>query len=1046
MVDVDERIRRGKPHPDLSLMSMDDETQEATLAGDEDSYDSLYGDNGHPERIGRYLVLDELGAGAMGVVYAAYDPDLDRKLALKLLHDDDPSSDRTLRLLREAQALARVSHQNVIQVYDVGTFDERVYIAMEFIDGLVLGDWLEASPRTPAEVLQTFLEAGRGLAAAHEKGLVHRDFKPDNVIVARDGRVVVLDFGIAHAVAKVDEHDDAGDSMIRSRIIEHSQTHSIVVERASRRASAQLPSEASSETSDNSSGRALDHELTRVGALIGTPAYMSPEQLEGRETDERSDQFSFCVALWQAIHGERPYTADSPLALWQAMQNGKIAPPSKARIPARTQRALRRGLSVEPDERFEDMASLLAALDRDPVVTGRRIITALAIGAAIVIGGISQSGTQPEPVCQGAAEHLEGVWDEGRRAALTEVYTRSSLPLAQQVLPSLLTRLDAYAETWVAMHTDACEATHVRGEQSAELLDLRMRCLDERARGLDTLVDVLLEPNATVIQNSYAAVSELRPLASCADQAALVARVAPPDDPELTGTLAEIDHDIAEARALRHAGTVERARARAKAAKDRAVTTHYAPIEALALIELGKNMIDGGDHEDAHTTLREGFYRALAAGDDEAAVDAATSLVKLTGDRLQTFEAAENWTKIADAILTRNDDRDLEARVELQYLFGLALWRDEQLERARSELEQTLELAAGLGDDQDLLALRVRKALGTTLWSLGKPELAAEQLEIVADRLADALGPTHPRVASALNNLASAHFSLGKLDQAESEFSHALGIIQDSLGETHPSLATGLNNLAVVHTKRGRLDQARDMHLRALALHEANLDPNDVKFASSWINLARVHWALHDYEAAADYYARAHARCLAELGEEHSDTLTALAGLGLTHIQLGRRDEGLEHYERVRAIRVRVLGPDHPDLASLSHDYGMLLVERGELERGTTMLRDTLSARERILAADHPDLASTIAGLAHARVLADDPREARALLERFSAIEPAARPSELTRAQARLDLANLVGDDEPEQAKKLAREGLEFLAHVEGPDARAMRHRLERML
>ncbi|MCA9687455.1 MAG: serine/threonine protein kinase, partial [Myxococcales bacterium] len=265
-----------------------DETAEATLAGDAQEFDyNEYGDEEFPERIGRYLVLDRLGAGGMGVVYAAYDPDLDRKLALKLLHEGDRRSERTrVRLLREAQALARVSHPNVIQVYDVGTFEDRIYIAMEFVDGLSLREWLSAENRDLRAILATFSQAGHGLAAAHQKGLVHRDFKPDNVLVARDGRVVVLDFGIAHAIGDLEnEHE-------RSGITE-----------------ARLSETRSGERSSSLQGTgplALHAELTRAGALIGTPAYMAPEQFDSRDTDARSDQFSFCVTLWEALHGERP--------------------------------------------------------------------------------------------------------------------------------------------------------------------------------------------------------------------------------------------------------------------------------------------------------------------------------------------------------------------------------------------------------------------------------------------------------------------------------------------------------------------------------------------------------------------------------------------------------------------------------------------------------------------------------------------------------------------------------------------------------------------
>ncbi|HET6583005.1 MAG TPA: serine/threonine-protein kinase, partial [Nannocystaceae bacterium] len=222
--------------------------------------------------LGRYVVLERIGSGGMGVVYAAYDPQLDRKVALKLLHareERDGDSGGRARVLREAQAMARLSHPNVVAVHDVGVVDDTLFVAMEFVEGVTLGHFIAAGSRRWNEVLDVFEPAGRGLAAAHAAGLVHRDFKPDNVMIGNDGRVRVMDFGLARAAAEI-----------------------------------------TTESSEGSGGSIVElsgvDRLTRTGALVGTPAYMAPELLAGGNADARSDQFAFCVALHRALYGTAP--------------------------------------------------------------------------------------------------------------------------------------------------------------------------------------------------------------------------------------------------------------------------------------------------------------------------------------------------------------------------------------------------------------------------------------------------------------------------------------------------------------------------------------------------------------------------------------------------------------------------------------------------------------------------------------------------------------------------------------------------------------------
>src|SRR5262252_5109157 len=253
---------------------------------------------------GRYLILEDVGRGGMGEVYAAYDPQLERRIALKVLHQNLASGEAAdtarARLLREAKAIAKLSHPNVVVVYDAGAIDDRVFLAMEFIEWATLASWLAAAPRGWREIRDVFIRAGRGLAAAHDAGLVHRDFKPQNVMVGREGTVRVMDFGLAR------EADQLGGEVVPEP--------GVLSEGAL---------------------TAQSIALTRTGSLLGTPLYMAPEQFLRAATDARTDQFSFCVALYEALFGERPFASETMPARIQAVVAGRVRePPQKAKVPA----------------------------------------------------------------------------------------------------------------------------------------------------------------------------------------------------------------------------------------------------------------------------------------------------------------------------------------------------------------------------------------------------------------------------------------------------------------------------------------------------------------------------------------------------------------------------------------------------------------------------------------------------------------------------------------------------------------------------------------
>jgi serine/threonine protein kinase len=333
-------------------------------------------------RVGRYVIRSLIGRGAMGAVYLATDPDLDRNVAVKLLRantwSDDARRKMRARLLREAQAMARLSHPEVITVYDVGAFGDQLFVAMEYVEGDTLRRWRAAQHRTHAEILEVYERAGSGLAAAHEAGLVHRDFKPDNVLVGRDGRVRVTDFGLARTVDRAD---------------------------------AQAPRSAI-DAAEGSAGDAVTITLTRNGTLLGTPGYMAPEQLRGGAADARSDVFSFCVALYEALYRERPFSGSTVVALRREVEQGRLrAPPIiMGRVPGWLRTVLLRGLRASPDERFASMRALLDVLRAAHAASRRRATWAGGIALAIVasVAMAAAVRSRPRPTAADVAAQQPG--------------------------------------------------------------------------------------------------------------------------------------------------------------------------------------------------------------------------------------------------------------------------------------------------------------------------------------------------------------------------------------------------------------------------------------------------------------------------------------------------------------------------------------------------------------------------------------------------------------------------------------------------------------
>jgi tetratricopeptide (TPR) repeat protein len=731
------------------------------------------------QTIDRFVVLGLVGRGGMGEVYAAYDPELDRKVAIKLLRARGDAADGKTRLLREAQAIAKLQHPNVVVVYDVGTFGESIFMAMEFVEGRTVGGWLQAGtePRSLREVLAVYLAAGRGLAAAHAAGLVHRDFKPDNVMVTTDGQVRVMDFGLARHVG--DAPEEPPPSLPVSGAANVGDTFDAAFDP---QATADLR-KGSLADSAAPTGKYLSLKLTQTGAMLGTPAYMAPEQFAGRPTDARTDQFAFCVALYEALYGARPFDGATFAVLMKNVTTGAIkGPPAKTRVPGWMRRILLRGLSKEPAARYESMTALLRALETDPTVRARRIVAVVAVSllvAASALAARKASGTH-QAMCSGAAERWAGVWAAGnesspRNASIHTAFLATGRSYAEQAWRGAARYLDDYASRWASAYTDACEATHVRGEQSDEVLDLRMACLRDRLSAARALTDVFASANGTAVENAVSAAAALPRLDRCADVALLKATIPPPDDEAVRQKVARLQERTARLAAVTSAGQCAEAEKEAPTLVADARALGFRPVLADALDAAGHLSDFCVEERLGIERFREAYTVALSSRNDETAADAAAAL---------------------SCFVLRNQTKDESA--------------------ARDWLEVSRAMVDRIGGQVRLAGL-IAEAQASLLRHAGRYPEAIEAWKIAA-KVQEPLGPGHPDAMSTSNDLGLTYIAAGRLEEARVHFEGLLATTERVLGAEHPKATFPLDNLGEVLNRLGRHAEARAAFERALAI------------------------------------------------------------------------------------------------------------------------------------------------------------------------------------------------------------------------------------
>ncbi len=964
--------------------------------------------------IDRYVVRELLGRGGMGVVLSAYDPQLDRRVAIKLLlpgrtasrDGSEPSDGRERQwLLREARAMARLSHPNVVAVHEVGTVDGRIYLAMEQIDGHNLTEWLAAEPRGWREIVRVFVAAGRGLAAAHAAGLVHRDFKPGNILISKDGRVRVTDFGLVRTVGQREP------AMEGDRPAEHAE---------------------------------LDGLLTRTGTVVGTPLFMAPEQHDGAAVDARADQFGFCAALHLALFGEPPFPAASYAELVDKVKEGVVTEPERAgEVPPRVRELLLRGLRPDPDQRYPSLEPLLAALARE--LSPRR--RWLWLGAAVAAAGlalVAWSWWRGPNVrqCQGGAEELAGVWDPEVAAAVEARFVESGRSYAQATYQHVARGLDEYAAAWIAMRQEVCVATRVRHTQSDQMFDLRMRCLHNRRAELAALTALFAErPDPEVVDSAASAVAQLGTLADCADEKALTAAAPLPADPELRRRVTEGRERMARAQALRRAGKYRDGLTLARELVDE-LGDAYPPLQAEATLLVGQLERRVGDPAASETALRQAIAVAAEAHADAVAAEAWSLLIQVIGVDAGRSADALALRDSAEVALARAGTPEVLQADLLKNLGNVLTWSGDPA--AAIELHKRAVAIIRRIDVGKKNIASFANDLAAAYFRHGDHQKARELFveALAADRAI--LGQRHPFVGTSLYNLSLVDVRLGRLDDARSEVEQALSIYREGLGESHPMTLNAHRALSRVLAARGDFAAARESLEQVLA----NL-PDDQKDSAAELGLrfqlaelrdrgGELEPALVAYRDVVERYRASGDRVAA------AQTRSRVAGV---LVRLGRQKEALDEMKASYASMKQLLDADDPRLGYALADMAEMLRSSGQCGEAVKLYQGAVSLWEEKYGRDSSTLAYPLTGLGLCRLDLGQPRGAVAALERALALASAegAEPTDLARARFSLARALHAAGSDRDRARSLAEQARDDFARA-GAGAAADRERVEQFL
>lgn len=838
------------------------------------------------KRVGRYVLLRCIGKGGGGQVFAAFDTVLDRNVALKQLWEHSGSTDD---VVREGRLLARLAHPSVVTVHDIAFGDgDEVFLAMELVDGDDFTKWVPAQRDQPggrAAICRALIGAGEGIAAAHKNGVVHGDVKPSNILVDKEGRARVTDFGVA-------------------RIVDHAGRE---------------PGET------GASGDALLN-----GPIAGTPAYMAPEQHEGQAADQAADQYSFCLTAWEALNGDYPFELDPTerdaaatfsggqpgtgplLHPWDQLASAKASWRGGGGVALSPcwARGLRRGLHPDPAQRWPSMEALLVALQGTP--SRHRmlwVIGGVAVGAALVGGALAAGfGAGPEPErCQGAKAALGEAWSPQTRERVGAAIARHETGFGERQWTELASRIDAYAAEWIEMHTDVCEATE-RGEQSGELMDRRMACLQRARAGLVATSAVLEALDTQKLSKAPRIVAGLPPLDDCADLEAL-ARSEPSPGAGVSQSVEAVRELLAQSKALRLAGRVAEAEEVVAAASAQAPEISFEPLLAEMLVERGTVEELAGHYEEAKVSFDEAVKLATKLDLWRLALRAQRGLVYVVGIRMHRPKEGMAYLATVEALVERGGNRPLD-RADLLSDRTMLAAEAADYETAVPLASQTVALFAETVGERSIKSVLARRRLANIYREIAKFDEAEAEFRAVVALQMDWLGPDHPEVAETRCDLAQVLFRKGEYASAITEITESLPGLEAVLGDRHPVLLG-----------------YRATRAEAFAASDQN------------------------EEAESEFLA-----ILEKIGDGPGPEAEVRNGLGNILERQGKLAEAEEQHRKVSALFAETLGADHPNVAISKHNLAAILAQRGQYQEAESLHRQALSILIKAVGESHPQV------------------------------------------------------------------------------------------
>jgi tetratricopeptide (TPR) repeat protein/tRNA A-37 threonylcarbamoyl transferase component Bud32 len=891
-------------------------------------------------RVGRYRLRRRLGAGAMGEVHLAIDEDLDRPIAIKLVHRHLASHRWADGLRQEARALARLAHANVVHVYEVGEFEGRVYLAMECIEGTSLREWIRSERPTWEQVLLAYLDAARGLAAAHGAGVVHRDFKPDNVLRADDGRVAVADFGLAAL-----EQREPSDSRHRTTIDEDLASYS------------------------------------RSGEIKGTPAYMPPEQFLGH-ADPRADQFALCVSLYEGLWDRRPFIKRSiDEVLRGHVDWTPLPPPRKSAVASWLWPILRRGLAPKPEDRWPNVDELIAAIEQARLARRKRarlLVSGLAVLGVGLLSGIAAAWlATPEVIddCAMIDAELDGTWDAQQRGRMLDLFTgaadRSGGAWLGDSGELVAGALDGWRAAWL---DDRAQLCHARVGGDPVVLDRHGACLERQRREAAAMIELLLAGTPEALREAPLAVQSLPDPGTCEAEARQGGPAAPA--PAIAEAVERVREQLPRLEAELVTRQLEHARTHGEALMVDARELEDVPLRAEVALLLGRVLLAQNSAEPAFEVLEQAVDLAEGSRHDRVAADAWRWMATYAATETRELDRGRRWLRRADAAAVRIGVEPL-ATARLDYArANLQLLTDDERERERGI--ELLELtASALEQRGDLMyASFAVSDLGTALLGRGQTQRALAAFERALALRVQVYGPRHPEVGLAAYNLGQATLEVG-------EFEHARPLLQRAVeiwgaGQSVGGLELGRAHvvLAQIELEAGRFERALEHAREAAESFGRSLGPTQIEHAEVAVLAATAHYFLAQPQQAVDAYRRAVAGYADAHGADDLYTGYYRVALGWALLAAGEVDAARGEFVAGRAVIEAKLGVGTDE--SVDVRLGLIAVD---LVSGSVAQAEAALAQ---LSAPPPDDLNHVTyellrGLAKLRIDPSDPEGAAAL-------------------------------------------------------------------